>query len=126
MSESPDDIRILAWAKFLDDYARDWYDIFGDERGSFHSEFWFLLVGCTLAYWRGRPMTVSTACQTMKTGSSSTRESRLKQAVEQGYLRKEKAGADGRSAIVLPTARLEEMMRQQFQRSMDQARSALA
>ena len=125
MTDIVDDGPVIVWAKFLDDYARDWAATFGGDLSTFSSEFWFLLVGCTLAYWRGRPMTVSAACQSMMAGSSSTRESRIKRAVQQGLLEKKRAGVDGRSAVVLPTAKTEAMMKAHFSKAFDEAKAAL-
>lgn len=125
MTEPDDQSAIIAWAKFLDVYAREWVETFRDDRSSFSPEFWFLLVGVTLAHWRGRPMSVSAACQSMMTGSNSTRETRLKQAVAKGYVQKERDGADGRASIVRPTPKMEEMMREHFGRTLGQAQAAL-
>ena len=102
--------RLQLWAQALEDYARDWDRTFENRPSYFTQEFWYLLVGSMLHNWRGTPLTVSTAAQYMKTGSSRTREERIKKAVVDGYLMKIKHESDGREAYVVPTPKLEEIM----------------
>jgi DNA-binding MarR family transcriptional regulator len=71
----------------------------------------------TIAHWRERPMTMSQACQAMKSGSNRTREERIKKAVDDGFLVKERAGDDGRAALVRPTEKLEALMIGHLQRT---------
>jgi hypothetical protein len=121
--QSDDDL--LRWAGVLESYARDWDRTFENRPNYFTQEFWYLLVGCLIAHWNGKPMTVGAACQIMKSGSNRTREERLKRAVEDGYLAKERTGTDGRAAIVRPTPKLEQLMREHFARTLDEARQLL-
>lgn len=116
---------IIVWAQALEAYARDWDDTFENRPGYFTQEFWYLLVGCMIANWRGRPMTMSQACQAMKSGSNRTREERIKKAVDDGFLVKERAGDDGRAALVRPTAKLEALMVGHLRRTRDIVRAAL-
>lgn len=120
------DQRIVAWAQALEAYARDWDDTFGNRPGYFTQEFWYLLVGCLIANWRGRPMTMSQACQAMKSGSNRTREERIKKAVDDGFLTKERAGDDGRAALVRPTPKLEALMVGHLGRTREIVLAALA
>ena len=112
-----DDDVLIAWATVLEQYARDWDVTFEGRPDYFTQEFWYLLVGCLIAHMQGRPMTVSAACQHMKSGSNRTREERLKRAVDDGYLVKERASVDRREAIVRPTPKLEEAMRSHLART---------
>jgi len=116
---------IITWAHALEAYARDWDDTFEKRPGYFTQEFWYLLVGCMIANWRGRPMTMSQACQQMKSGSNRTREERIKRAVDDGFLVKERAGDDGRSALVRPTPKLEALMVGHLQRTREIVKAAL-
>lgn len=116
---------IIIWAHALEAYARDWDDTFEKRPGYFTQEFWYLLVGCMIANWRGRPMTMSQACQQMKSGSNRTREERIKRAVDDGFLVKERAGDDGRSALVRPTPKLEALMVGHLQRTREIVKAAL-
>ncbi len=125
MSEMLSNEELITWAQTLEGYARDWDETFDKRPGYFTQEFWYLLVGCMIADWRGKPMTVSAACQFMKSGSSRTREERIKRAVSDGFLSKEKAGDDGRAAIVRPTPRLEAMMRGHLERTLRMVRDAV-
>ena len=120
------DQRIVAWAQALEAYARDWDDTFENRPGYFTQEFWYLLVGCLIANWRGRPMTMSQACQAMKSGSNRTREERIKKAVDDGFLTKERAGDDGRAALVRPTPKLEALMVGHLRRTREIVSAALA
>jgi hypothetical protein len=125
METAPNE-EIIAWAHALEAYARDWDDTFENRPGYFTQEFWYLLVGCMIANWRGRPMSVSAACQAMKSGSNRTREERIKRAVDDGFLVKERAGDDGRAAIVRPTPMLEERMRGHLERTLAEVQSMVA
>lgn len=108
---------IVVWAHALEAYARDWDETFDKRPGYFTQEFWYLLVGCMIASWNGRPMTMSQACQAMKSGSNRTGEERIKKAVDDGFLVKERAGDDGRAALVRPTEKLEALMIGHLQRT---------
>jgi len=113
----PDMAQIMAFVQAQEDFARDWDRTFEGRPDYFTQEFWYLLVGCQMAVWRGRPLTVGQACQMMKSGSNRTREERIKRAVDDGYLLKEKAGEDGRAALVRPTPRLEAALHDHFVRT---------
>lgn len=123
--ESRDTDELMVWAQALEAYARDWDETFDKRPGYFTQEFWYLLVGCMIANWNGRPMTMSQACQQMKSGSNRTREERIKRAVDDGFLVKERAGDDGRAALVRPTPKLETMMVGHLQRTREIIRTAL-
>src|SRR5215217_6898348 len=101
---------IVVWAQALEAYARDWDESFERRPSYFTQEFWYLLVNCMIASWQGQPMTMSQACQAMKSGSNRTREERIKRAVDDGYLVKARAGNDGRSTLIQPTEKLESLM----------------
>lgn len=116
---------LIVWAKALEGYARDWDETFEKRPGYFTQEFWYLLVGCMIANWNGRPMTMSQACQQMKSGSNRTREERIKRAVDDGFLVKERAGDDGRAALVRPTPKLEDLMVGHLQRTREIIKAAL-
>jgi hypothetical protein len=122
---APPSEEIIAWAHALEAYARDWDETFDNRPGYFTQEFWYLLVGCMIANWRGRPMTMSQACQQMKSGSNRTREERIKRAVDDGFLVKERTGDDGRLALVRPTPKLEALMVGHLQRTLDLVRDAI-
>ncbi|WP_417621378.1 hypothetical protein [Parasphingorhabdus sp.] len=117
MTEQISDEQLIGWAQALENYARDWDTTFENRPNYFTQEFWYLLVGCMIAHWSGKPMSVGAACQSMKSGSNRTREERLKRAVNDGYLVKERTSDDGREAIVRPTPKLEQAMREHFQRT---------
>ena len=123
MSDTQSREQLLTWMKVLENYGRDWDETFS---GYFTQEFWYLLVGCVVANWEGAPLTVSAACQTMKSGSNRTREERIKKAVLDGYLVKEKSMADGREARVVPTPKLDELVMAHFQRTLDMALEKLS
>jgi hypothetical protein len=123
--DGPPNEDIIGWAHALEAYARDWDETFENRPGYFTQEFWYLLVGCMIANWRGRPMTMSQACQQMKSGSNRTREERIKRAVDDGFLVKERTGDDGRAALVRPTPKLEALMVGHLQRTRDVVKAAL-
>lgn len=117
---------LVAWMDALEFYARDWDDAFGGRPSYFTQEFWYMLVGCLRADWAGHPLTVSQLAHSMKSGSNRTREDRIKRAVDDGYLVKEKDTADGRNAIVRPTPELEALIIGHLQRTLARTREKLA
>lgn len=126
MEQGLSDEQLLAWARVLEAYARDWDTTFENRPAYFTQEFWYLLVGCMIAEWQGKPITVGAACQIMKSGSNRTREERIKRAVSDGYLIKERTGEDRRAAIVRPTPKLAQAMRGHFARTYFEAMAALS
>lgn len=126
MEQGLPDEQLLAWARVLEAYGRDWDATFENRPAYFTQEFWYLLVGCMIAELQGKPLTVGAACQIMKSGSNRTREERIKRAVSDGYLIKERTGEDRRAAIVRPTPKLAQAMRGHFARTFFEARAALS
>lgn len=120
-----DRTELVAWMDALEFYARDWDSAFGGRPSYFTQEFWYLLVGCLRADWAGHPLTVSQLAHSMKSGSNRTREDRIKRAVDDGYLVKEKDAADGRNAIVRPTPALEALIIGHLQRTLVRTREKL-
>ena len=118
--------RLLLWAQLLEEYARDWDQTFENRPSYFTQEFWYLLVGSMVNNWKGTPLTVSAAAQYMKTGSSRTREERIKKAVVDGYLTKIKHEHDGREAYVVPTPKLEALMCAHLERTLTRIGGALS
>lgn len=110
---------LLLWMEVLERYGRDWDETFEHSASYFTQEFWYLLVNCMINAWKGTPLSVSRACQQMKTGSNRTREERVRRAVMDGYLIKRQSESDRREAIVVPSARLEEIMTGHFSRTLD-------
>lgn len=110
---------LLLWMDALEAYAVDWDNTFEHKASYFTQEFWYLLVRCMINAWNGTPLSVSGACQQMKSGSNRTREDRIKRAVADGYLVKRQSKFDRREAIVVPSEELEKMMIGHFSRTLD-------
>jgi len=123
-SSNSSDVEALAdWSQFLEDYARDWDRAFEGQPHYFTQEFWYLFVAVLRASWREAPMTVSAACQAMKTGSNRTREERINRAVSDGFLIKTKMGDDRRTTVLLPSDRLEALLRGHLERTLAAGRA---
>ena len=116
---------LVAWMDALEFYARDWDETFGGRPSYFTQEFWYMLVGCLRADWAGHALTVSQLAHSMKSGSNRTREQRIKRAVDDGYLVKEKGVEDGRAAIVRPTPELEKLIIGHLQRTLTRTREKI-
>lgn len=114
----PERQRLLLWMDALEAYGRDWDETFDRRAGYFTQEFWYLLVNCLVNHWRGTPLSVSGACQQMKTGSNRTREARIQKAVADGYLVKQRSEQDHREAFVVPSPKLEALMISHFERTL--------
>ena len=109
---------LLPWAEFLVEYTDDWNATF-DNR--FHTEeYWHPFVHCLLAFWAARPLTIGEACQTMRTGSNRTRESRIAIAMMRDLLVKRKTDTDLRTLLVLPAPELESCLVAHFDRTLEQ------
>lgn len=109
--------KLVGWMHALEDYARDWDDVFSNHPHYFTQEYWYLFVGVVTSSWQGRPLTISAACQLMKTGSARTREDRLKKAVQDGYIEKFPGDDDKRTMMVKPSPMLEDLIRGHLERT---------
>lgn len=116
---------LLRWVRYLCDYATDWDRKFNARSGYFTQEYWSLFVGCVMRHWSGSPVTMSEACQLMLTGSNRTREDRIKRAVLDGFLVKQRSADSGRNAFVIPTPQLEQLMHEHLTHTLQRAREAL-
>lgn len=115
---------LIQWMGALEAYARDWDKVFDGHPHYFTQEYWYLFVGVVTSAWQGRPLTINAACQMMKTGSARTREDRLKKAVQDGYLLKERSESDRRTTYVLPSPMLEDLIRGHLERTYRQTAEA--
>ncbi len=107
---------LLPWAEFLVDYTNDWNTTF---KMLFHTEeYWYAFVHSLLGIWKGQPLTMSDACQSMRTGSSRTKEKRVSLAVTRGMLIKQKNSNDLRITHVLASATLEKLLIGHFERTL--------
>ncbi len=115
--ENMDKHYLLPWAEFLIDYTNDWNNTF---KNRFHTEeYWNPFVYCLRGYWAGRPLTMSDACQCMRTGSNRTREKRIALAVSRGMLVKQKSANDLRTTLILATDALEGFLASHFSRTLN-------
>lgn len=114
--EDLDELFLLPWAEFLIGYTDDWNATFNNR---FHTEeYWYPFVHCLRAHWAGQPLTMSEACQAMRTGSNRTRENRIAIATSRKLLDKRRSETDLRTTHVLPTPRLERYLVDHFSRTL--------
>jgi len=115
--------QLMGWAEFLIGYTDDWNATF-DNR--FHTEeYWYPFVHCLRGHWAGAPLTVTRACEVMRTGSHRTRETRIAIAEGRGMLTKRRSESDLRSTLILPTPALEAALVGHFRRTLGQLASLL-
>ncbi|MCY3794293.1 MAG: hypothetical protein OXG51_07950 [Gammaproteobacteria bacterium] len=115
-SDAVDRRFLLPWAEFLVNYTNDWNTTFNK---LFHTEeYWYTFVHSLLGIWKGQPLTMSDACQSMRTGSSRTKEKRVSLAVTRGMLLKQKSPDDMRITHVLASSTLEELLIGHFERTL--------
>ena len=115
-SDEVDKRILLPWAEFLVDYTNDWNTTF---KKLFHTEeYWYTFVHSLLGIWKGQPLTMSEACQSMRTGSSRTKEKRVSLAVTRGMLIKQKSPDDMRITHVLASGTLEKLLIGHFERTL--------
>ena len=97
-------------------YTNDWNTTFNK---LFHTEeYWHPFVHSLLGLWKDQPLTMSNACQSMRTGSSRTKEKRVSLAVTRGMLMKQKSPSDLRITHVLASGRLEKLLIGHFERTL--------
>ena len=93
---------LLPWAEFLVDYSNGWNTTF---KKLFHTEeYWHAFVLSLLGSWKGQPLTMSEACQSMRTGSSRTKEKRVSLAVARGILIRQESSSNLRTMHPLASA----------------------
>ena len=115
-SDEVDKRFLLPWAEFLVDYTNDWNATFNRR---FHTEeYWYTFVHSLLGIWKGQPLTMSDACQSMRTGSSRTKEKRVALAVARGMLIKQKSLDDLRITHVMASGTLEALLVGHFERTL--------
>lgn len=73
---------LQAWMQYMEDYGQAWLEDTG--RDFYSQEYWYLVTMALVRHWQGKPLNVSDACRSMKTGSSKTRENRLALEDNQG------------------------------------------
>lgn len=103
----------------MENYGQNWLDDIGKDY--FSQEYWYLFT-ITLAYhWRQTPLSVSEACDSMKTGSSKTRENRLKKLIAEHFFIKIKNQTDLRRTYLEPTKEMLLGGRKHFSNSLGKA-----
>jgi len=119
------DQELLLWSSVLESYARDWDSTFDNRPSYYTQEFWYLFINCLKKYWQKSPMTMTQACQSMKNGSLRTREERIKKAVLDGYLYKQKHPNNGRETLLIPSPKLQSIIIEHLIRTLNQTVKAL-
>ena len=108
----------------MEHYGQSWLNDIGKDYYS--QEYWYLFT-ITLAYhWRQAPLSISEACDSMKTGSSKTRETRLKKLIAEHFFIKIKNRTDLRRTYLEPTPEMLMGGRRHFRNSLAQAIRFLA
>ena len=103
----------------MENYGQSWLDDIGKDY--FSQEYWYLFT-ITLAYhWRQAPLSISEACDSMKTGSSKTRENRLKKLIAEHLFIKIKNQTDLRRTYLEPTTEILLGGHRHFRNSLGQA-----
>ena len=103
----------------MENYGQSWLDDIGKDY--FSQEYWYLFT-ITLAYhWRHTPLSISEAYDSMKTGSSKTRETRLKKLIAEHLFIKIKKQTDLRRTYLEPTTEMLLGGRRHFRNSLGQA-----
>lgn len=110
---------LTKWIDSMENYGQSWLNDIGKDY--FSQEYWYLFT-ITLAYhWRQTPLSISEACDSMKTGSSKTRENRLKKLITEHFFIKIKKQTDLRRTYLEPTKEMLIGGRKHFRNSLGQA-----
>ena len=96
---------LIKWIAYMDHRGQCCLDNIG--KNYFSQEYWYLFTVMLVSHWRETPLSVSEACDCMKTGSSKTRQNRLQKLIEEHMFFKTKDQTDLRRTHLEPT---EEML----------------
>ena len=110
---------LLKWIGYMENYGQIWLDDIGKDY--FSQEYWYLFTITLVYHWRETPLSISDAYDSMKTGSSKTRENRLKKLIAQHLFIKIKKQTDLRKTYLEPTAEMLLGGRRHFSRSLGEA-----
>ena len=108
----------------MENYGQSWLDDIGKD--FFTQEYWYLFTITLVYHWRQTPLSISGACESMKTGSSKTRETRLKKLIAEHLFIKIKNQADLRRTYLEPTTEMLLGGRRHLRNSLEQAIQFLA
>ena len=108
----------------MENYGQSWLDDIGKDY--FSQEYWYLFTITLVYHWRQDPLSISGACDSMKTGSSKTRENRLKKLIAEHLFIKIKNQTDLRRTYLEPTTEMLLGGRRHFRNSLGQAIQFLA
>ena len=108
----------------MESYGQSWLDDIGKD--FFSQEYWYLFTITLVYHWRQVPLSISGACDSMKTGSSKTRENRLKKLIAEHLFIKIKNQTDLRLTYLEPTTEMLLGGRRHFRNSLGQAIQFLA
>lgn len=115
---------LLKWIGYMENYGQNWLDDIGKD--FFSQEYWYLFTITLVYHWRQSPLSISAACDSMKTGSSKTRENRLKKLIAEHLFIKIKKQTDLRRTYLEPTTEMLLGGRRHFRKSLGQAIQFLA
>ncbi len=107
----------MNWMKCMETYGQSWLEDIG--KAYFSQEYWYLFTVTLTHYWRSTPLNVSDACDSMKTGSSKTRENRLRKIIAEHFFVKTKNRADLRQTWLQPTPEMLLNGRRHFRNSLE-------
>ena len=91
------------------------------ERTTFSQEYWYLFTVTLVYHWRQTPLSITQACDCMKTGSSKTRQNRLQKLIAEHLFFKTKDRADMRRTHLEPTGEMLEGGRMHFRGTLTEA-----
>ena len=107
---------LQAWMQYMEDYGAAWLADTGKE--FYSQEYWYLVTMTLVRHWQRNPLNISDACQSMKTGSSKTRENRLKKVIAEHWCIKIKDQTDLRRTHLEPTEGMLLLGRRHFRSSL--------
>ena len=115
---------LQAWMQHMEDYGQAWLDDTGRE--FYSQEYWYLVTMTLVCHWRRKPLNVSDAYRSMKTGSSKTRQNRLGKIIAEHWCIKVKDQTDLRRTYLKPTEDMLLLGREHFRSSLGEAVRLLA
>lgn len=115
---------LQAWMQHMEDYGQAWLDDTGRE--FYSQEYWYLVTMTLVCHWRRKPLNVSDAYRSMKTGSSKTRQNRLGKIIAEHWCIKVKDQTDLRRTYLKPTEDMLLLGREHFRSSLGGAVRLLA
>lgn len=115
--------QLLVMIEAFEEYAKNIRNNFDDK--FYDKDYYFLLHSICCAYWKGNPLSVKQGIKSMDFESDESARVRIKFCESEGLIIKESHSRDRRVSVLLPTEKLEALVRKSASKGADLMRNAV-